>query len=320
LAYGPGGTLRYSGNSQQITTDVEFPVNAGPASLVINNLNSVLLHDSRFVHFLDIRRKLYLGSNTLTIDTVSEAATTAFVVTTEGGFLRQPSVGGSQAFFPVGVNSYTPVWIKNSGSEDALSVGAIIDSLSTSDGNTVRVIWNISEDTPGGGNYTIQFGWSSGREGSGFKHDRENLAKIYLLTDTTEAGTGDYTMQFLSIPYTLSRGGITELGPFGIGDFSESTGIDESTEHAISRCELLPNYPNPFSNETTVRFSIPERSFVNLKVYSLLGEEVAELAGKYYPSGMHTETFDGSKLTGSIYLLVFRLDDQVQTRKLVLIK
>jgi xylan 1,4-beta-xylosidase len=320
LSYGPGASLKYSGSTLQTTTEDEFPVTDGPTNLVIANPRSVKLHDSRTIHFLDLQRKLDLGANTLTADTVSDAAYNAYVITAEGGTLKNPSVGESQAFFPVGTNTYAPVWIKNSGIVDALNVGVIKDTLALSDGNSLRIKWLIGEDTPGDGNYTIQFGWSTAQEGSGFKDDRESKARIYNLTDTTEAGTGDYTMQFSQIPYTLSRGGITDLGPFGIGVFEGPAGIVENSEAVITHGMLYPNYPNPFNDLTVLTFAIPEQSFVNLKIYNLLGEEITDLAGKAYPPGLHSETFDASRLSGGIYIQTLKVNDFVQTRRMILIR
>jgi hypothetical protein len=319
LSYQPGASLRYSGITMQTTAAGEFPAVNGPMNLIIANPKSVALHDSRTVHFLDLQRKIDLGSNTLTIDTVSDAAYNAYVITTEGGALKNPSVGDAQAFFPVGVNSYTPVWITNSGTVDALTVGAVNDTVATADGNSVRVIWNISEENPGNGNYTIQFGWPPGLEGAGFREDRENKARIIHLTDTTEAGTGDYTMQFTKNPFTLSRGGITELGPFGIGTYGIHTGMNESQPSLPDGFQLYPNSPNPFSGSTSLRFAIPEASLVHLKIYNLLGEEISDLAGKKYPPGIHTEIFDASLLHGGIYLVVFHVKDYVQTRRMVIL-
>jgi len=320
LSYGPGASLKYSGSTLQTTAADEFPVNNGPTNLVIANPRSVKLHDSRTIHFLDLQRKLDLGANTLTADTVSDAAYNAYVITTEGGVLKNSFVGEMEAFFPVGTNTYSPVWVKNSGTADAVNVGVILDTLAPSDGNSLRIKWIIGEDIPGGGNYTIQFGWSTSQEGSAFKEDRESNARIYNLTDTTEAGSGDYTMQFSQIPYTLSRGGITDLGPFGIGGYASPTGIAENSEAVSTHGILYPNYPNPFSDLTIIRFAISNQSFVSLKVYNIIGEEIVDLAGKMYSPGVHSEIFDASQLSGGIYFLSLQVNDLVQTRRMVLIK
>ena len=83
--------------------------------------------------------------------------------------------------------------------------------------------------------------------------------------------------------------------------------------------QLYPNSPNPFSGSTSLRFAIPEASLVHLKIYNLLGEEIADLAGKEYPPGIHTEVFDASQVCRGIYLVVFHVNDFVQTRRMVIL-
>jgi len=320
LSYGPEASLKYSSKTQQTTTDDEFPSTGGPANLIIANQKYVTLHASRTIRYLDIQRKLDLGPNTITADSVSDAAYNAYVITADGGTLRNPSVGESQAFFPVGTTIYAPVWITNSGAADAINVGVVKDTMAASDGNSVLLKWNIGEDIQGGGNHTIQFGWMTAAEGSGFRADRENMARIFNLTDTAEAGTGDYAMQFTKTPYTLSRGGITDLGPFGIGVFEKLTGVFENPGVVPKGYLLYQNYPNPFYGSTMFRFEIPEKSFVHLKVYNLLGEEIVDVAGKEFNPGSHSVTFDASGLSGGIYFYAINVNDFAQTRKMIVMK
>ena len=220
----------------------------------------------------------------------------------------------------MGTTNYAPVWIANAGTVDAIGVSVVKDSAVPVDGNSLRVKWNLSEDEPGGGDYTIQFGWSPALESTGFKADRENKARIFNLTDTTEAGTGGYTMQFTSSPYTLSRGGISELGPFGIGVYEELTGVFENSDDIPGEFTLYQNYPNPFRNVTTFKFEVPEKTFVHLKIFNLVGEEITDLAGKEYDPGVYSVSFDASHLNAGIYFYSIRMNDLVQTRKMTLMK
>jgi xylan 1,4-beta-xylosidase len=320
LIYGTDASLKYSGTKAQITTDVEFPSTSGPGKLIAANRNLLTLHDSRTIHHLDLQRKLDLGPNTLTVDSISGGTFNTYIITEEGGTLKNASVGDTPVFFPVGTNSYGPVWITNTGAVDGISVGVVKDANATSGGNSVRMIWNLSEDTPGGGEYTLQFGWLPGMEGSGFKADRANLAKIISLTDTTEAGSGAYTTQFSTTPYTLSRGGITVLGPFGIGEFVDQTvGID-NPEARPGELALYQNQPNPFNSSTWISFAIPVQSFVNLKIYNLLGEEITDIAGREFLPGTHNVLFDASELNSGIYFYALRVNDAVLIKKMILMR
>lgn len=92
--------------------------------------------------------------------------------------------------------------------------------------------------------------------------------------------------------------------------------LDDFTESGSY--SLNQNYPNPMDDMTTLTFEIPQSTFVSLKVYSLLGEEVAELAGKEYPAGIHAVEFNGSHLAKGIYFYTLKADDFSATRKMVL--
>ncbi|MBA7579959.1 hypothetical protein ES708_21843 [subsurface metagenome] len=115
----------------------------------------------------------------------------------------------------------------NSGTIDAIGVGVILDTDNDAFDGQVRAVWNISENTAGGGNYMLQFGWMSSLENSEFRADREKHSTIFNLSDTTEAGTGNYTRQLETEPRTVSRAGITKLGPFTVGSLNRCARIFE---------------------------------------------------------------------------------------------
>ncbi len=322
LSYGTNASLKYSGSSFQTTTDIEFPSSGGPKNLIIANKRRVTLHASRTIGHLNLAGKLELGTNTLTTNSTSNAYSRAYVVTSDGGALKLTSVGASQVLFPVGTTGYAPVWITNSGTIDTISVGAVKDYHAAPYGGRVRVRWNISENTVGGGDYSLQFGWVIALENTDFRADRARNAKIFNMTDTTEAGTGDYTMQFTTQPYTVSRAGITNLGPFAVGRFRDVTGVMETPECAPVNFVLQQNYPNPFNPATTIKFSVPSRSFVSLKVYNILGEEITDLAGKEFLPGVHCITFNATHLTSGIYFYTIKVKnhDFVETKKMILMR
>jgi hypothetical protein len=73
---------------------------------------------------------------------------------------------------------------------------------------------------------------------------------------------------------------------------------------------LLQNYPNPFNPSTTISFSIPSSGHLTLKVYTLLGKEVATLVDGIRAEGVHSLSFDATKLGFSSGLYIYRLDSQ----------
>ena len=83
---------------------------------------------------------------------------------------------------------------------------------------------------------------------------------------------------------------------------------------------LLQNYPNPFNPSTKIRYEIPERSFVTIKVYDVLGSEVVKPVNEEKSAGSYDVEFDGSGLTSGVYFYRLKAGDYVETKKMVLIK
>ncbi|MBN2273692.1 MAG: T9SS type A sorting domain-containing protein [Bacteroidales bacterium] len=81
---------------------------------------------------------------------------------------------------------------------------------------------------------------------------------------------------------------------------------------------LGQNYPNPFKTNTTIAFEIPRPVFVSLKVYSVLGEEIAELAGKKYNTGKHIVEFDARKLPRGVYFYTLKADRFSASQKMII--
>jgi xylan 1,4-beta-xylosidase len=99
--------------------------------------------------------------------------------------------------------------------------------------------------------------------------------------------------------------------------------VEEPTSFRISKNYTLEqNSPNPFNQSTIIKLGIPDNSFVSLKVYNLLGQEVAVLAEKELSAGMHSVKFDASHLANGIYFYTIKAKDTgvVLTKKMTLIK
>ena len=86
------------------------------------------------------------------------------------------------------------------------------------------------------------------------------------------------------------------------------------------RSELSQNYPNPFNPSTTISYNLPKAARVTLKVYDILGREIATLVNDQKQPGSYRVTFDGSSLASGVYFYQLRAGNDVETRKLVLLK
>ena len=83
---------------------------------------------------------------------------------------------------------------------------------------------------------------------------------------------------------------------------------------------LSQNYPNPFNPTTRIQYSVPKDGFVSLKVYNLLGEEVATLFSGLQHTGNYTAIVDGKSLSSGIYFYKLQSENISITKKFVLLK
>ncbi len=85
------------------------------------------------------------------------------------------------------------------------------------------------------------------------------------------------------------------------GNFEYSSEID-ITANLVSSCFLSQNYPNPFNPTTTINYSVSQTENVAIRVYSVLGEEVATLVNQTIPAGNYNVKFDGSGYPSGVYI------------------
>jgi uncharacterized Ntn-hydrolase superfamily protein len=99
--------------------------------------------------------------------------------------------------------------------------------------------------------------------------------------------------------------------------------INDVSEYAVgvpATFELHQNYPNPFNPSTAIRYQIPSRSHVTLKVYDVLGREVATLANEELKPGSYEVTWDASGVASGVYLYRLEAGAFTETKKLVLLR
>jgi hypothetical protein len=83
---------------------------------------------------------------------------------------------------------------------------------------------------------------------------------------------------------------------------------------------LYQNYPNPFNPVTKIRYELPISGFATLKVYDMLGKEVATIVNEDKKAGRYIVDFDGTNLASGVYFFKFQVASFVQTRKMILLK
>jgi len=84
--------------------------------------------------------------------------------------------------------------------------------------------------------------------------------------------------------------------------------------------DLSQNYPNPFNPVTKINFDLPENGLVNLRLYDMLGREVATLVNEVRTAGYYTVNFDASKLSSGIYFYRMNAGKFSSIKKMAVIK
>ena len=156
------------------------------------------------------------------------------------------------------------------------------------------------------------------------------------LTYTASSANTAFVTTSIIAPDTLVIKGITAGGPVVVKvvgkDVDNSqisttfnvtvtglTGVDVVSE-IPKEFSLSQNYPNPFNPSTTISYGLPNASNVSLKIYNILGEQVASLVNKAMPAGYHTVTFDASKLASGMYIYRIEAGSFVQVKKMMMLK
>ncbi len=141
------------------------------------------------------------------------------------------------------------------------------------------------------------------------------------------------TMQKLNSVYFINKDTGFAVGDSGVVLRTYTGGILTGIEinNSVSnptKFALLQNYPNPFNPSTTIRFDVRTSGNVSLKVYDVLGREVAVLADEYLRAGSYERVFDASDLSSGVYFYTLRVtgmagsaqSDFQQTLRMVVLK
>lgn len=213
--------------------------------------------------------------------------------------------------FPIEANKN---WSKKDSSETMLNTSG--GSFTT----VVTTVYNIKVDAWG----TMKL--PSGNSYEALRLREQSTSTTFLLgIPIFSSSTVDYffiskTGESLSISTESDN-------PPSSGIVSGTIGWSENNVTSVEKLDAIPNqfvlqqnYPNPFNPTTTLKYSIPKQSHVNLKVYNLLGKEVASLVNNLQSAGVYKYSFDASNLSSGIYFVSLQAGDFLQVRKMTLLK
>ena len=179
--------------------------------------------------------------------------------------------------------------------------------------------------------YSVIVNYSSDSVGIGTKGVVGQVFKFGILGSDNEGGVGGYgnnhaeNIVDTDTTYTIASdfGSINpayyKFWDYDLHKPKTPTGITELPGVAKA-FRLEQNYPNPFNPSTKIEFSVPAASRVELKVYNILGQEVATLVNETLKAGNHAVTFDASRLATGVYLYRITAGTFVSTKKMLLLK
>jgi hypothetical protein len=141
-----------------------------------------------------------------------------------------------------------------------------------------------------------------------------------------QGSTNGFMGDYIGICYSNGK-----LWPFWMDNYSGHlqawttsvdvvTGVEPTSGELAESFSLSQNYPNPFNPSTNIGFRIQVSGFTSLRVYDVLGREVATLVNEELPAGEYTRTWDATGHASGVYFYRLAADGFVQTRKLVLTK
>lgn len=172
--------------------------------------------------------------------------------------------------------------------------------------NSVSLTWSTATETNNKGFFIERKGNEEIWQTISFINGRGNSVSInqYSFTDNA-LETGNYSYRLKQIDFD--------------GTYSYSTVVSISLNKKITYC-LDANYPNPFNPSTKIRFSIPEKQHVTLKIYDVLGKEVKTLVNEERNSGQFIVEFNAGDFSSGIFFYQLKAGNFTQTNKMLLLK
>jgi hypothetical protein len=136
-------------------------------------------------------------------------------------------------------------------------------------------------------------------------HGTTNAPKDYAFVDSKISVAGKYWYRLKQIDRD--------------GGFRYSPAIEVGVEKP-QRYELSQNYPNPFNPSTTIRFAVPEESFVTLTVHNVLEQTIKTFVNERKPAGFYEMVFDASELPSGIYFYRLEAGSFQDVKTMVMVK
>jgi hypothetical protein len=170
---------------------------------------------------------------------------------------------------------------------------------------------------------SVTLNWSTASElnNNGFEVQRKSGDEFVTISFIKGAGTTTETQNYSYSDEKLAIGKysyrLKQVDFNGTFEYSNVINVDLFSPNEFV---LDQNYPNPFNPSTIISFSVPQSSFVTLKVYDVLGNEVSTLVNETKEAGKYSVSFDAAGLSNGVYFYSINSDNFTSTKKMILMK
>jgi hypothetical protein len=187
--------------------------------------------------------------------------------------------------------------------------------------NRPKLVWSPNPDDPL--NYEIYRAVTNEPSPPPGKFDYELLTTVsnstlsYIDYDFTLGGSSHKAYYYIQAKFTSPPHPTTVTVNTYVLYYKEAVNKDDVSKIEYS---LSQNYPNPFNSNTIIKYAIHTDSYVELKIFNIMGQEIQTLIEKYQTAGDHGVEFNAENLVSGIYYYRIRSNDFMQSRKLILIR
>lgn len=140
----------------------------------------------------------------------------------------------------------------------------------------------------------------------------------------SELADGNYTVQASKVDYESKAADVSVSGSntaqVNLNMKQTVTSVKNGGKTIPTEIKLVGNYPNPFNPSTTISFTLPSQEFTSLKVYNMLGQEVAALVNEKLDAGVYKINFNAAQLSSGVYLYQLKAGNYSSVMKMVLTK
>ncbi|MBM4158019.1 MAG: T9SS type A sorting domain-containing protein [Ignavibacteria bacterium] len=175
---------------------------------------------------------------------------------------------------------------------------------------------------------TPMMDWANATNATSYRIEISTVSNFIVLTDSATTDSSHYQVPFGKLQNLLTYfWRVKSINQMGSSSWSSvwmftvyPSSLSLVNPTIPVKFDLYPNYPNPFNPVTKIKFDIPNRAFVNLSVYDVLGREIENIISGYLNPGTYEYVWNAGKNCSGFYFIRFSTKEYSSVKKMLLIK